>query len=183
MRSITKGLPRQPRNGARHAALPYTDVADFLVKLRSKETLGRLALEFVILTAARSGEVRKAEWSEFNLKKRLWTIPGERMKSRREHVVPLGSAAVRLLERCAALKKGGPLARVPVIEARSSLVRHDADQGPSGHEGWCNRSRIQINVPRLGQRSDRPSRRVGRGRTGTCYQRQDGGRLPPRHAS
>ena len=51
-----------------HAALPYTEVAGFLAKLRTRETFGRLALELAILTAARSGEVRKAKWSEFDLK-------------------------------------------------------------------------------------------------------------------
>jgi integrase len=104
MRSITKGLPRQPRTAGHYVALPYTDLAGFLVKLRARETLGRLALEFAILTAARSGEVRKAEWSEFDLKRKLWTIPGERMKSGREHVVPLAPAAMRVLDRCEALK-------------------------------------------------------------------------------
>ena len=104
MRSITKGLPRQPRTTGHHAALPYTEVAGFLAKLRNRETLGRLALEFVILTAARSGEVRKARWSEFDMKKGVWTIPGDRMKSGREHVVPLSSTAMRVLKRCSALK-------------------------------------------------------------------------------
>lgn len=105
MRSITKGLPRQPRSDTHHAAMPYTDVAAFIADLRSRETIGRLALEFVVLTATRSGEVRKAEWSEFTLKKKLWTIPAERMKAGREHVIPLTQAAVEILERCALLRQ------------------------------------------------------------------------------
>ncbi|GAA0333469.1 site-specific integrase [Sphingomonas oligophenolica] len=107
MRSITKGLPRQPRAAGHYVALPYSEMAGFLAKLRERETLGRLALEFAILTAARSGEVRKAEWSEFDLKRKLWTIPGERMKSGREHVVPLAPAAMRVLDRCEASRGTG----------------------------------------------------------------------------
>lgn len=58
MRAITKGLPKQPKKDRHFAAMPYDRVAAFLVKLREKESFSRLALEFVILTAARSGEVR-----------------------------------------------------------------------------------------------------------------------------
>jgi len=107
MRSITKGLPRQPRAAGHYVALPYSEMAGFLARLRERETLGRLALEFAILTAARSGEVRKAEWSEFDLNAGLWTIPGARMKSGRQHVVPLAPAALRVLQRCDALKGAG----------------------------------------------------------------------------
>lgn len=100
MRSVTKGLPRQPHNGGHHAAMPYGDVAVFLKELRSKESIGRLALEFAIFTAARSGEVREARWKEFDLPKRLWTVPAGRMKAGREHVVPLTIPALRVLQRC-----------------------------------------------------------------------------------
>lgn len=68
MRSLSKGLPRQPRKGDRHhAALPYTEVPAFLAKLREWVSLGRLALEAALLTAARSGEVRGATRSELDL--------------------------------------------------------------------------------------------------------------------
>lgn len=107
MRSITKGLPRQPRNGGHHAALSYTDLPAFLTRLRGKETVGRLALQLVILTAARSGEIRNATWSEIDLAKGLWTIPAPRMKSGREHLVPLSSPALDVLERCGKLRIAG----------------------------------------------------------------------------
>ncbi len=105
IRSVTKGLPRQPSAVRHHAAVQYSDVAAFLEQLRTKETIGRLALEFAILTAARSGEVRNARWSEVSLASKLWTVPPERMKSGREHVVPLSAPALRLLRRCAVLKQ------------------------------------------------------------------------------
>ena len=107
MRSITKGLPRQPRNNEHHAALPYPDVPTFLAKLRAKETLGRLALELTILTATRSGEVRNATWAEFDIPNGLWTIPGSRMKSGREHAIPLTRPALDILERCSSVRATG----------------------------------------------------------------------------
>lgn len=99
MRSISKGLPRQPRKSGHFAAMPFIDVPDFMLKLRLGASLGRLALEFVILNASRSGEVRGARWSEFDLKRNVWTIPADRMKMQREHVVPLSRQALKVLER------------------------------------------------------------------------------------
>jgi len=79
-------------------ALPYEKIGDFVSKLRNKSGIAARALEFTILTAARSGEVRGAKWDEIDLAKRLWTIPGERMKAQQEHEVPLSEAAVSILE-------------------------------------------------------------------------------------
>src|SRR3546814_5730859 len=84
--------------------MPYDRVAAFIVTLRAKESFSRLALEFAILTASRSGEVRGATWDEFDLRLRPWTIPKHRMKANREHVVPLCNRAVALLRRCAELR-------------------------------------------------------------------------------
>ena len=74
------------------------DVPAFLNRLRAKPGMGARALEFLILCASRSGEVRGASWDEINLDKKLWTIPGPRMKSGKEHKVPLSLAAVAILE-------------------------------------------------------------------------------------
>jgi len=104
MRAISKGLPRQPKKDGHFAAMPYATVAAFILKLRQRESFSRLALEFAIFTAARSGEVRGAVWSEFDLQGKLWTIPAARMKAGREHVVPLSPPAVRIIERCLALR-------------------------------------------------------------------------------
>jgi len=81
-----------------HAALPYTDVPAFVVKLRQQEGMAARALEFLILTAARTGEVIGAQWPEINLREKLWTIPAERMKAGKEHRVPLSPRAVDILE-------------------------------------------------------------------------------------
>jgi integrase len=99
MRSIAKGLPRQPRKSGHFAAMPFEEVPAFLAKLRSRTSIGRLALEYLILNASRSGEVRGACWSEIDLKAAVWTIPAERMKINREHHVPLTPQALDVLER------------------------------------------------------------------------------------
>ena len=107
MRSISKGLPRQPKRTGHHAALPYANVPAFLSRLHEKQSWGRLALEAAILTATRSGEIRGATWAEVDLDAGLWTIPAERMKAGREHVVPLSPAAKRLFQRAAQLQTAG----------------------------------------------------------------------------
>lgn len=81
-----------------HAALPYANIGAFMSDLRKREGMSARALDFAILTAARSGEVRKATWDEIDLQHRTWTIPKERMKARKEHRIPLSDAAVALLK-------------------------------------------------------------------------------------
>jgi integrase len=105
MAVIDKALPKQRERVKHHAALAYADLPAFMAELRTKETMGRLALEAVIMTAARSGEVRLATWDELNLEARTWTVPADRMKARREHVVPLSDAAVALFEKMKAHRR------------------------------------------------------------------------------
>ena len=96
---LDKLLPR-PSQVARvkhHAALPYTEVGSFMQQLRSDTGVASRALEFTILTAARTNEVIQAEWSEFDLNRKTWAVPAERMKSKRSHRVPLSAAAVAVL--------------------------------------------------------------------------------------
>ncbi|MEE4382041.1 MAG: integrase arm-type DNA-binding domain-containing protein [Pseudomonadales bacterium] len=79
-------------------ALPFDDVPAFLVELRKRAGVSARALEFLVLTAARSGEVRGATWDEIDLEARVWTIPASRMKAGKEHRVPLSDGAVALLD-------------------------------------------------------------------------------------
>jgi len=102
-----------------HAALPYGDIAAFMAELRRQEGVAARALEFAILTAARTGEVIGATWAEFDLPGRLWTVPAARMKAGREHRVPLSDAALAIL---AALPKGGPGARVFPLSQMALLM-------------------------------------------------------------
>ena len=99
MRSLSRALPRQPKQDGHFAAMPYEDVPAFVESLRKRSSVPRLALEFLILCASRSGEVRGTKMSEINLATKLWTIPAERMKVSKEHVVPLTDAALDVLDR------------------------------------------------------------------------------------
>jgi integrase len=81
-----------------HEAMPYKDLSAFMARLRGQDGMGAKALQFAILTAAWSGEVRGAAWAEIELEKRLWTIPAARMKSGREHRVPLSDRALEILQ-------------------------------------------------------------------------------------
>lgn len=100
LRSVPKGLPRQPVDENHYAAMPFADVPAFMTMLRAlPDTAGRDALLFTILNAARSGETRLATWSEIDLVPATWTIPANRMKMKRQHVVPLSAAAISVLRR------------------------------------------------------------------------------------
>ena len=99
LRSISRGLPRQPKRDRHLAALPFEEVPTFLVRVREKSTIARLALEFLILAAARSGEVRGMRWPEIDLAKRVWTVPADRMKAGKAHLVPLDEGTIDVLER------------------------------------------------------------------------------------
>jgi len=88
------------------AALPYAKMPDFLTTLRAREAIAARALEFLILTAARTGEVIGARWNEIDLLDKLWTIPASRMKAHREHRVPLSPRALAILEEIQAACQG-----------------------------------------------------------------------------
>lgn len=92
-------LPARSRlTRGHHKAMAYAAVPAFVTALRERNAMAALALEFVILTAARSGEVLGATWAEIDLEKAVWTIPASRMKAGREHRVPLSSRALEILE-------------------------------------------------------------------------------------
>lgn len=102
---LDKLLAKPSKNREHHAALAVRDMGAFMVRLRAAEGMGARALEFAILCAARSGEVRGATWAEFDLAEKVWTVPATRMKAGKEHRVPLSEPAMALL---AALPQGKP---------------------------------------------------------------------------
>lgn len=117
-----------------HAAVAWQEAGAFLSVLRSRDALSARALELVMLTAARSGEVRLAEWREFDLVKKVWTVPAARMKTGKVHRVPLCDAAVRLLEslpRTAGqpLVFAGPKGTAPSDSTLSKFMRELGDYG------------------------------------------------------
>jgi integrase len=118
MSAVNSSLPEQPSKTGRFEAMPYARVPEFSDALKKRISMGRLALEALILTATRSGEIRGARWSEVDLEAATWTIPADRMKARKAHVVPLSPAAVGVFERAKALR----------VEA-SDLVFHGSKRG------------------------------------------------------
>jgi integrase len=122
---IGDALPRHKKEQQHHAALPYSQVSEFIAKLRtgSAEPITKLAFEFLILTAARTTEVRHARRDEIDLTARTWTIPGSdedtgrRMKAGREHVVPLSDRCIEIL------------AAASTLLAKNALIFPDARPG------------------------------------------------------
>jgi integrase len=97
---LDKLLPKlgRVRKVKHFPALPYVEIGGFIAELRKQENIGARALEFVILTAARTGEVVGARWDELDVDGGTWTVPASRTKTGREHRVPLSTAAVAVLE-------------------------------------------------------------------------------------
>ena len=106
--AISQALPKQQDTQQHRKALPYDKVPEFLETLKGSNAgeATKLALELLILTASRSGEVRLADWSEFDLEQGIWTRPAQRMKSKKEHRVPLSPRALEILEQASKLGTG-----------------------------------------------------------------------------
>lgn len=109
--AVTQALPKHDRTVKHRLALPYQDVTGLIstVKESNAGLTTKLALEFLILTASRSGETRNAVWSEIDIDAATWTIPAQRMKARKEHRVPLAPRAIEILEQAKALGDGSDM--------------------------------------------------------------------------
>jgi integrase len=139
-------LPKRQRlSRGHHAAMPYAEVPAFVGKLREAESIPALALEFLILTAARSGEVLGARWDEINMAAKIWTLEASRMKAGREHRVPLSARATAILEQIASIRTGdlvfaGQRRRRPL--SKTALAALVPDGGTvhgfrSSFRDWC----------------------------------------------
>jgi len=105
---IAQILPARARlTRGHHKALAYEKIPEFFVGLRERDATAALALEFTILTAARTGEVIRATWSEVDLDKSVWTIPAQRMKAGKEHRIPLSPRAAAILNEVQPLNTTG----------------------------------------------------------------------------
>jgi integrase len=101
---LEHSLPKRQRlTRGHHPALPWRDLPAFMVELRTRDATAALALDFLILTAARTGEVLGARWGEMDRGAEVWIVPAKRMKAGREHRVPLSAAALAILDRLAPL--------------------------------------------------------------------------------
>jgi integrase len=110
--------------------MPYVEIGSFIADLREQTHLGARALEFTILTAARTEQTLGATWNEIDLGAKIWTIPAERMKGGREHKVPLSAPAVALLKDMAVIRRSGfvfPGSREGPIYGRAMAMAWPAD--------------------------------------------------------
>ncbi len=136
---VSKVLPKHSNPKKHFAALPYTQVPEFIESLWKAGNVGtqsKLALEYLILTAARTGEVILAKWAEIDLESRTWTIPAERMKARVEHRVPLSERCLQILKAAklfthgegyvfAGRSEGKPLSNMSLAMALRRMGRTD----------------------------------------------------------
>jgi integrase len=144
-------LPKQPPlQRGHHPAMPWLDVPAFVKRLRKSQSVGALALEFVILTAARSGEVLRsvregeltgARWEEIDLETRVWTLPPKRMKSGKEHRVPLSGRAIEILCELCKAKRGpfifpGQRGDTPLSEMALELIMRRMEAKPFTVHGF-----------------------------------------------
>lgn len=122
---LDKLLPTKTkvRKVEHHAAMSYSDVPDFMERLRERQAIAARALEVLIHVAGRTGEVLGVRWEEINFTTKVWTVPPSRMKSGKEHRVPLSSAAMAVIERMAAIRSSdfifpglrGPLSNMALL--------------------------------------------------------------------
>ena len=109
---VDAALPRNAVKRRPMLALPYEEVADCIARVKATRRVSassKLALEFLVLTAARSAEVRKATWDEIDVESATWTVPADRMKANREHRVPLSGRALGVVAKAAKLSDGSGL--------------------------------------------------------------------------
>ncbi len=156
--SVLRALPKPSKAINHHASMPYQGLPEFLIDLRESNSSisSRLALEFLILTATRTGEVLRAEWTEIDLQGKEWTIPAARMKAGKDFRVPLSDRAVSILEEAKTLgssrfvfpgqRSNKPLSQMALLML---LRRLGADVTTHGFRStFRNWSAEQTNFPR-----------------------------------
>ena len=147
--SPKKLVAAKSTTGGHHRALPYGDVPDLAKALQAKSSVSARALEFVLLTAARTGEALGATWAEIDLDAKLWTVPGDRMKAGKEHRVPLSDRAVEILKEVKKLAKkengpvfhsprGGHLSNMALLKLLKDMKVETTAHGlRSSFRDWC----------------------------------------------
>ena len=137
-----------------HAALPYTEIGGFMSDLRDRDSTSAHCLEFLILTAARTGEVIGAEWGELDLAAKVWTVPANRMKGGREHRVPLSNRVIEIVRLMQSRRendfvfpgRNGPLSNMSLLAQLRVMGRSVTSHGfRSSFRDWAAE---QTNFPR-----------------------------------
>lgn len=129
-------LPSKVKKVKHHPALPYDELPDFMKALQSDNGVAALALQFTILTVARTSETLLMDWTEVDLKKKTWIVPAAKIKAERDHRVPLSEAAIEVLIQMREItggkglvfpgrKKGRPLSNMAMLKVLERLKRDD----------------------------------------------------------
>lgn len=142
---LTLPKPSKIATVEHYKALAFDEMPTFMSKLRQQDWLSARALELVILTACRNSEARNAKWSEFDLDKKIWTIPAERMKAGKEHKVPLCDSAITLLNSLVRdndylfpNSKGNPLSDASISKSPKRIGYDVTAHGfRSSFKDWC----------------------------------------------
>jgi integrase len=121
--------PRKISKEKHHPALPYAELGTFMARLRANQSISALALEFLILTAVRSGSVRKATWPEINFRDKLWVIPAEHTKTNTEHRVPLCPQAIAVLRKAKSTAVSDIVFPSPTGKALSDMALSELMRG------------------------------------------------------
>ena len=139
--------PSKLKKVTHHRALPWQEVGEFMAELRKRKGMASRALEFAILTAARSGEVRNATWDEVDLERCVWTVPGTRMKAGKDHRVPLSDPALAILKELPRFEgsdfifsapRGGPLSDMSISAVTRRMGVNAVPHGfRSTFKDWC----------------------------------------------
>lgn len=180
--AMNKSLPKVKAKPVHHSALPYADVPAFVAKLRERELVGRLAFEALVLTAARSGEIRGALWSEVDLEETLDDPGGANEGGARACCAVVGCRRQHL-QTGRDLPRGAKRSCLSGCAPRQAPVRHDVDQdlprlGSPRRAAW-----LPVQLPRLGCRGNRLRRRGSRNGAGAYHREQGGSGLPARQSA
>ena len=178
--AISEALPKGKNGKKHHKALPHSEVGKSIQTVRESQAAEttKLCLEFLVLTACRSGEVRNAKWEEIDEKKAVWTVPAERMKSDRQHRVPLSPEAVSVLHRAKEFADGtglvfpSPSGKVLSDNTLSKMLRElKIESVPHGYRSsfrnWCAENNFDREI------AEQALAHVIKNRTEAAYLRSD----------
>ena len=137
-------LSKKSKESVPQPSLYWKELPTFMKELRSSTSISRLALEFAILTATRTNETINAQWNEFNLEEKRWLIPASRMKAGKEHVIPLSSSAMKILEQVRELNPKWVFPNLTKQKPLSDMALLEVVRGMSEYRDIKSKKRIVV---------------------------------------
>jgi integrase len=137
-------LAKKPTERIHQPSLHWKQLSTFIKELRKSNAVSRLALEFLILTASRTGEVINAQWDEIDLDEKRWTIPATRMKMAKEHAIPLSPSAIAILEKVKGLHEKWVFPNDKKMGALSNMAMLEVVRGMQGYKDRLSKKPIVV---------------------------------------